>query len=63
MSGNVIVAPRILPDTTDTAPNSSRLRANDNTAPLTSAGESSGRITRQNTCQGRAPSVAAASST
>ena len=52
----------MLPEMNTTEPYSPRARANDSAKPVSSAGITAGKITRQNVCQRVAPRLAAASS-
>ncbi|MDI2023101.1 hypothetical protein PJL18_03649 [Paenarthrobacter nicotinovorans] len=56
------MTPSRLPANVRVAPNSPKLRANDNTAPDASPGRTSGRVTRRRTVVGFAPRVAATAS-
>ncbi len=61
-SGAISVFIGMLPAMKTTEPYSPIARANASAKPVSSAGESVGRITRRNVCSALAPSVAAASS-
>ena len=61
-SGSVRVTPCRLPAKVRVAPNSPSARANASTAPDSTPGATSGRVTRKSTRPGRAPRVAATAS-